>query len=163
MCGIFSIRKYHICTFIASWYKLSNVFWDPKEIHCFLDKRVPYWAIYIFNVKPNDMKFGWFIISGRFYSVPQHGCMFDATWKTRNSSFLNRDIHKYIVQYESHHSLSNEPAKDFPLNKEIGRNCSWCLEFFSIGIYIPSANPQSSAMIFKYARLVGVSKEMSKL
>ena len=33
-----------------SWYKLSNVFWDPKEIHYFLDKWVPYWAICIIYI-----------------------------------------------------------------------------------------------------------------
>ena len=54
------------------------------------------------------MKFSWFIILARFYSVPQRGCMFNATWKTRNSSFLNWDIDKFVIQYESHNSLSND-------------------------------------------------------
>ena len=42
------------------------------------------------------------------------------------------------------------PKKIFlsKLSHEIGRNCSRCLEFFSFGIYISSANPQSSAIIF---------------
>ena len=46
--------------------------------------------------------------------------------------------------------LAMTPKKIFPstLSNEMGRNCSRCLEFFSFGIYIPFANPQSSAMNF---------------
>ena len=44
--------------------------------------------------------------------------------------------------------LAMTPKKISPstLNNEIGRFFSRCLEFFSFGIYIPSANPQSSAI-----------------
>ena len=42
------------------------------------------------------------------------------------------------------------PKKILPstLSNEIGRNCSIFLESFSFGIWIPSANPQSSAINF---------------
>ena len=76
--------------------------------------------------------------------------MFDATWKTRNSSFLNWDIDKFVVQYEPHHSLSNVSEKDFALYiEQLDKSKLFqILEFFSFSIYILSANPQSTATIF---------------
>ena len=46
--------------------------------------------------------------------------------------------------------LAMTPKMIYPstLSNESGRNCSRCLEFFSFGIYIPSANPQSFVIIF---------------
>ena len=52
--------------------------------------------------------FGWFIIFGRFYSVPQHSGIFSTTWKAGNSSVLYWCIDIPIVYHESSHLLRND-------------------------------------------------------
>ena len=111
---------------------------------------VPYWAICVFYILLDDVKFGWFIIFGCFYSVPQHSGIFNTIWKAGNSRVciyvLTYPL--FITNLDILFTMTAKKILLSTLSKEISGNWSSFLESFSFGMWIPSANPQLSAINF---------------
>ena len=89
------------------------------------------------------MKFGWFIISAAFIWSHNMDASSMQPGKLRIPAFWIEILINLLFNINLIILLALTLKKIFPsiLSNEIGRNCSRCLDFFSFGIYIPSANP----------------------